>query len=89
MNPCGERRPKTAAFLVGLTFMLSELRLADEPPVRLYAAGSLTAVMMEMARAFTASDGPSVTSVFGASFPVIRRSRPVIQTFTSRALMRY
>ena len=66
-EPCRGRRLKTAAFLLGVTLMLSGPALADEPSVRLYAAGSLTAAMTEMARAFTGSGGPPVTSVFGAS----------------------
>jgi molybdate transport system substrate-binding protein len=67
VNPRRGRRLKTSAFLLGVTLMLSGPALADEPSVRLYAAGSLTAAMTEMARAFTASGGSPVTSVFGAS----------------------
>ncbi len=40
---------------------------ADDPAVRLYAAGSLRAAMSEVAQAFTASGGPAVTTTFGAS----------------------
>jgi ABC-type molybdate transport system substrate-binding protein len=47
--------------------MLPETALAAEPPVRLYAAGSLIAAMTEMAQAFTAQGGTTVTTVFGAS----------------------
>jgi ABC-type molybdate transport system substrate-binding protein len=47
--------------------MLSGTASAEEPPVRLYAAGSLTAAMTEMAQSFTASGGPAVRTVFGAS----------------------
>ena len=47
--------------------MLSGAAFAEEPTVRLYAAGSLTAAMTEMAREFTALGGPAVTTVFGAS----------------------
>ena len=58
---------KRAALLLGLTLMLSGTAYAEEPAVRLYAAGSLTTAMTEMARAFTASGGALVTTVFGAS----------------------
>jgi ABC-type molybdate transport system substrate-binding protein len=47
--------------------MRPETALAAEPPVRLYAAGSLIAAMTEMAQAFTAQGGTTVTTVFGAS----------------------
>jgi len=47
--------------------MLSGAAFGDEPTVRLYAAGSLTAAMTEMAREFAAMGGPAVTTVFGAS----------------------
>ncbi len=40
---------------------------ADEGSVRLYAAGSLRAAMTEVAGAFTASSGMSVSTTFGAS----------------------
>ncbi len=39
----------------------------NEPALRLHAAGSLRAVMTEMAQAFTASGGARVESTFGAS----------------------
>jgi molybdenum ABC transporter molybdate-binding protein len=47
--------------------MLSGAAFGDEPTLRLYAAGSLTAAMTEMAREFAALGGPAVTTVFGAS----------------------
>jgi ABC-type molybdate transport system substrate-binding protein len=40
---------------------------AQEPAVRLYAAGSLRGAMTEVAQAFTASGGPTVNATFGAS----------------------
>jgi ABC-type molybdate transport system substrate-binding protein len=58
---------KIALFLLGLTLMQSGVAFAEEAPVRLYSAGSLTVAMTEMAQAFTAAGGPAVTSVFGAS----------------------
>ena len=50
-----------------IALILSTTAAAQEPPVRLYAAGSLRAVMTDIAQAFTASGGPSVTATFGAS----------------------
>jgi len=47
--------------------MLSGAAFAEEPLLRLYAAGSLTGAMTEIAREFTALGGPTVTTVFGAS----------------------
>lgn len=47
--------------------MLSGGAFAEEPLLRLYAAGSLTGAMTEIAREFTALGGPTVTTVFGAS----------------------
>jgi ABC-type molybdate transport system substrate-binding protein len=38
-----------------------------QEPVRVYAAGSLRAVMTELGQAFGGSGGPSVTTTFGAS----------------------
>jgi ABC-type molybdate transport system substrate-binding protein len=40
---------------------------AQEPAVRVYAAGSLRAAMNEIAQAFTAAGGPAVTTTFGPS----------------------
>jgi molybdenum ABC transporter molybdate-binding protein len=41
--------------------------LAEDSALKLYAAGSLSAAMTEMASAFSASGGQSVTTVFGPS----------------------
>jgi molybdenum ABC transporter molybdate-binding protein len=40
---------------------------AQEPAVRLYAAGSLRGAMTELAQVFSADGGPPVASTFGAS----------------------
>jgi molybdate transport system substrate-binding protein len=55
-----------AAFLAAM-LVTSATATAQKPGVRLYAAGSLRAVMTELAQAFTASGGPVVGSTFGAS----------------------
>jgi len=47
--------------------LMSTSTFGEEPALRLHAAGSLRAVMTEMAQAFTASGGPRVESTFGAS----------------------
>ena len=41
--------------------------LAQEPAVRLYAAGSLRAAMTDLAQSYRAAGGPEVTATFGAS----------------------
>src|SRR5215472_2926307 len=62
------RRASAARGAVFLAAMaLSGHAAAQGEPVRVYAAGSLTAAMTAMAEAFTASGGPPVTTVFGAS----------------------
>jgi molybdate transport system substrate-binding protein len=58
---------KRIASLLGLTLVLSGTASADEAPVRLYAAGTLSAAMTEIAGAFSANGGSAVTTVFGAS----------------------
>jgi molybdate transport system substrate-binding protein len=58
---------KRRAAWLGFVLMLSSAVGAQEPPLRLYAAGSLTLAMTQLARTFTASGGPVVNSVFGAS----------------------
>ncbi len=47
--------------------LMSTAALGDETVLRVRAAGSLRAVMTEIADAFTASGGPRVESTFGAS----------------------
>jgi molybdate transport system substrate-binding protein len=47
--------------------MTSVAASAQEPGVRLYAAGSLRAVMTDLAQAFTTAGGPTVGTTFGAS----------------------
>jgi ABC-type molybdate transport system substrate-binding protein len=61
MNPF---RPLAAAFLA---MALTAAARAEAPPVRLYAAGSLKAVMGEIADAFRRETGITVTGTFGAS----------------------
>jgi molybdate transport system substrate-binding protein len=53
-------------FLFAL-LLVTTSAFGDEPALRLHAAGSLRAVMTEMAQAFTASGAPRVESTFGAS----------------------
>jgi molybdate transport system substrate-binding protein len=52
---------------IAMAVMTSAGALAQEPGVRLYAAGSLRAVMTELAQAFTTVGGATVSSTFGAS----------------------
>ena len=47
--------------------MASSSAFADEGPVRLYAAGSLRAVMTDIGKAFKTNTTIGVTPVFGAS----------------------
>ena len=56
---------RAAAILVAL--VASTAATAQEQGVRLYAAGSLRAVMTELAQAFAASGAPAVSATFGAS----------------------
>jgi ABC-type molybdate transport system substrate-binding protein len=55
------------AAVFALAVMTSASVAAQDGGVRLYAAGSLRAVMTEIAQAFAASGGPAVSSTFGAS----------------------
>jgi molybdate transport system substrate-binding protein len=55
------------AAAITMAVMMSVPAWAQEQGVRVYAAGSLRAVMPELAQAFTAAGGPSVSSTFGAS----------------------
>jgi ABC-type molybdate transport system substrate-binding protein len=55
------------AAAIAMAVMTSATASAQEQGVRLYAAGSLRAVMTELAQAFTASGGPPVDATFGAS----------------------
>ena len=57
---------KGRRFLFAL-LLVTASAFGNEPALRLHAAGSLRAVMTEMAQAFTASGGPRVESTFGAS----------------------
>lgn len=50
-----------------LALTLSTLTFGQEPPVRLYAAGSLRTAMTEIAQAFMAAGGPPVVATFGSS----------------------
>ena len=52
---------------IAIAVMTSVAASAQEPGVRLYAAGSLRAVMTEIAQAFATAGGPTVSSTFGAS----------------------
>jgi molybdate transport system substrate-binding protein len=54
------------ALLLAVAMVVSTAASAQES-VRVFAAGSLRAAMTELARAFTASGGPAVTTTFGAS----------------------
>lgn len=56
---------RAAAF--ALADMTSASVAAQDGGIRLYAAGSLRAVMTEIAQAFAASGGTTVSSTFGAS----------------------
>ena len=58
---------KSRAVLCAFALTLSTIASGQEPPVRLYAAGSLRAAMTEVAQAFTAAGGPAVNPTFGAS----------------------
>ncbi len=65
---------KRRAAWIGFVFMLSSAACAQELPLRLYAAGSLTLAMTRLARTFTARSGPVVNTVFGASGLLRERS---------------
>ena len=68
------------AFLFA-AWLVSGNVLAQEETVRLHAAGSLRAVMTEMAQSFRASGGGEVKATFGASGLLrtfsIRRDAPM------------
>src|SRR5215470_613161 len=55
------------AIVFAVAVAASSVATAQEPAMRLYAAGSLRGAMTEVAHAFTASGGPPVTPTFGAS----------------------
>lgn len=55
------------AAAIAILIMTSAAASGQELGVRLYAAGSLRAVMTELGQAFTASGGPVVNATFGAS----------------------
>jgi len=53
--------------LGAMAFMVSAIPVAQEAPVRLYAAGSLRAAMTDVAQSFTAAGGTQINPTFGAS----------------------
>jgi len=53
--------------MAAIALALSASAPAEEPAIRLYAAGSLRAVMTELARDYAASGGSPVEATFGAS----------------------
>lgn len=53
--------------IVLATLVASAGALAQEPAVRLYAAGSLRAAMTDLAQSYRAAGGAEVTATFGAS----------------------
>jgi molybdate transport system substrate-binding protein len=55
------------AFLSAIVLAVAADVSADEGALQLYAAGSLRAAMIEVAGAFAASSGTSVSTTFGAS----------------------
>src|SRR5262249_50085871 len=59
------RRSVASLALAAIT--LAGSALAQDSTLKLYAAGSLSAAMTEMATAFSASGGPPVAAVFGPS----------------------
>jgi molybdenum ABC transporter molybdate-binding protein len=58
--------PSARALVVSLAFVLASSARAEDP-VRIYAAGSLRAVMAEMAQLFAGAVGAPATATFGAS----------------------
>ena len=54
------------SLLLAIALLVSTTAAAQEP-VRVLAAGSLRAAMTDLAQAFTAVGGPTVTTTFGAS----------------------
>jgi molybdenum ABC transporter molybdate-binding protein len=60
-------RASSLLILIGLALMPSSSRAAPDAPIRLYAAGSLTAALTEAARAFESSEHVPVTTIFGPS----------------------
>jgi ABC-type molybdate transport system substrate-binding protein len=55
------------AIVVVLALVASSTAGAQEPAIKLYAAGSLRGAMSEVAQAFTAAGGAPVNATFGAS----------------------
>jgi len=53
--------------LCAMALIASAASAAQQPAVRLYAAGSLRSAMTDIAQAFTAAGGPEVKATFGAS----------------------
>lgn len=69
-----------APWLAGLAIGIVASAAMAQEPVRLYAAGSLRAVMLELGAAFEAAEGIKVAPVFGASGLLrerIERGEPV------------
>ena len=65
------RRTRTrrilAALLTPVAVTAAGIAFSEEAPLKLYAAGSLSAAMTEIATAFAGSGGPRVATVFGPS----------------------
>ena len=55
------------AWVFGVAIAMSGVAGGQQPPVQLYAAGSLRAPMTEIVLAFAAAGGPTVNATYGAS----------------------